>query len=112
MLSESRVTKKYYLTTHHSINIFKDRTAYHSTVMTKELEKFGVNKEEFDEIVSSTFLSEREAQIHLIKKNNPDMDFQEIADELEIDKRTVYSYRRSSKDKIRKSKETIELNIS
>lgn len=70
------------------------------------------NRGRIQEIVGTTWLSRREAQIHVIREQEPEMNYDEIADLLGLERETVYQYRRNAKDKIRKSKETVELDIS
>lgn len=63
-----------------------------------------------EEIKAMTWLSERQAQIYQLH-NDEEMTLKTIAEKLGLESDTVYDYWRDAKDKVRKSKETIELNI-
>lgn len=63
-----------------------------------------------DQIVSRTPLSGREADVHLVYENHPDVKtLQDVAEVLELNSNTVYTYNRKIKDKVSKAEATVEL---
>lgn len=83
-----------------------------NTISDLEIE----NKEELkmkkDELVGLTLLSPREAEIFLLytDRNNELDEMQEVAEKLGIEKPTAYQHWRNIKDKVRKARETVNLD--
>lgn len=65
-----------------------------------------------EELVATTWLSERQAELYLLYNSNEFDEMQQVAKELGIKPDTAYKTWRDMKDRVAKSKATIELNIS
>lgn len=87
---------------------YKDRAEKILNVMAELLDR--IEKEKVEELKATTWLSERQAQIYLLNKEE-DLNMQDIAEGLGLETGTVYDYWADAKDKARKSRETLELNI-
>lgn len=74
----------------------------------KNTEKLILRK---DEIFSTTYLSKRESEIYVLytDEENQFKNMKDVAEALGIDQGTVYKHKRNIKDKISKSKATVEL---
>lgn len=68
-------------------------------------------KKRKSELLAETWLSPREAEIYLLFKEENYDELQEVADELDITRNTVYKHWRNVKDKVLKSKETSKLEV-
>lgn len=73
-------------------------------------ESENVDDDKLAEIVSLSWLSKREAELYLLKKTG--MNTKEAAEDLGIEDSAAYTYWSNVKDKLRKSKETVDLNIT
>lgn len=76
--------------------------------MESEIEH--VDDDKFSEIVSNTWLSKRQAELYLLKDQG--FSTKEAAELIGIEVNAAYTYWSKVKDKVRKSRETVELNIS
>lgn len=68
-----------------------------------------IDEEKWEEIKSITWLSPREAEIFLLRKKTDSL--KETAEEIGIAQNTIYKHWRNIKDKVRTSRETIELDV-
>jgi len=103
-------------------NIFVMRGAVSHARSTKKIKGTGkkivsmhtdveeIDNDKFSEIVSNTWLSKRQAELYLLK--NQGFNTKEAAQKIGIEKNAAYTYWSKVKDKLRKSRETVELNIS
>lgn len=66
-----------------------------------------LNPDEVEKIVENTLLSEREAQVYLLKQE--DMSRTEIANKFDLNKNTVDEYNKRIRDKSAEAKRTLEL---
>jgi len=69
-----------------------------------------IDKEKIEELAMKTWLSEREAELYLLYRETEN-NLGQAAEKMGIEENTVYSYWRNVKDKVRKSKDTVELNV-
>lgn len=69
-----------------------------------------VDDDRLAEIVATTWLAKREAELYLLKQK--EYNTKEAAEELGIEDDSAYTYWSNAKDKVRKSRETVELNLS
>lgn len=67
-----------------------------------------VSEELHRKIVGTTILSEREAELYVLKEKEK-MSIKEAAEEMDVSPNTLYGYWNTIKDKIRKARETSEL---
>lgn len=76
-----------------------------------DLENSEELKQRKDELFSTTYLSEREVEIYLLytDEENGFKNMKQVAQALGIDKGTAYKHKRNIKDKISKSRATVEL---
>lgn len=75
--------------------------------ITKDVLPKAVTKK--NEIMAETFFSERQAEILILYHEHPDnLELQEIAQLLGIEKGTIYNHWSHAKDNVRKSKSTVE----
>lgn len=72
-----------------------------------EQEQHSVDEQDIKELEMSSFLSKREAELFLLYQKHDEI--KKSAEKMGISENTAYSYWRSVKDKVRKSRDTVEL---
>lgn len=74
--------------------------------MSEEL----LDERRVEDLVATTWLSEREAQLYVLVKEE-EMLIKDSAEVLGLESETAYDYWSNVKDKVRKSRETVELKL-
>lgn len=71
-----------------------------------------IDQAKYTEIKNKTWLSDRETEIYLLKKHEEFDTIKDVADEIGLKPETAYKYWGNVKNKVAKSRETLELDIT